>query len=105
MLAGPAARPSALVCGVLVRTEPVNPLPSGLLAELGVELLEARVCRRHLQGSSGKPFLAGVVDVVVAGVDLVGAVARVPTRTEMPSEAAHVHLPRVPLRLAVDDPL
>ncbi len=101
----PSERPPVLVVGVLVRREPVRALPARLLAEHGAERPQARVRRRHLQGPAGRALLARIVDVVVRRVDLVGACGRVPARPVLRAEPADVHLPEVPGRLAVHDPV
>src|SRR3954452_15584788 len=57
------------------------------------------------QRAAGLAVLARVADVVVGLVDLLGALERVRRRAVVRAKAANVHLPRVELRLALDDPL
>ena len=90
---------------ILVRREPVRPLPARLLAELRPEVGEPRVRRRRLERPSRLPLLARIVDVVVRRVDLDGPLARVVPRPVLRAEPADVHLPQVVLRLAVHDPV
>src|SRR3954463_682790 len=57
------------------------------------------------QRAAGLALLAGVADVVVGLVDLLGALERVRRRAVVRAEAADVHLPHVERGLALGDPL
>ena len=103
--AGPAARPQRLVAVAVIRVEPVDALPAGLLAEARAVRGVPRIGRRDPQGPPRKALLAGVADVVVGRVHLGRAGERVRLGAVLAAEAADVHVPEVPLRLAVDDPL
>ena len=104
-LARPAARPQRLVTERRVGLEPVGPLPAGLLAERGAQLLELRVGGGEPQRPSGLPLVARVLDVVVGRVDLCGPCQRVLPARVVAAEAARVHLPHVEARQPLHDPL
>src|SRR5207244_3154663 len=103
-LAGPAARPQRLVAERGVGFEPVGPLPAGLLAERGAQLLQSGVHGREPQRAPGLPLVTGIPDVVVGGVDLDGAGQRVLPAGVVTPEAARIHLPDVEAGLALHDP-
>ena len=105
VLARPAARAQRLVAGGGVRLVPVDALPAALLAEGGAERRMTRIRRRHAQRPPRLPLLARVLDVVVLRQRLVRARERVCAAAVLPSEAAPVERPHVPLGTAVDDPL
>ena len=105
VLSGPAARPQVLVAPGDVHVEPVDALPAGLLAEAGAVPRVPRIRGRDAQRAPGEALLARVLDVVVRRVDLDRAREREALRAVLAAEAADVHVPEVPLRLALDDPL
>jgi len=63
-----------------------------------------RVDRRNLERSPGLALVAGVLDVVVGRVDLVGADQGVLPTPVLRAEASRVERPRVEARLTLDDP-
>src|ERR1700680_1528052 len=103
--ARPAAGPQRLIAVGRIRFEPVGPLPTRLLAERGAELGQPRVHGRNPQRTAGAALVAGVLDVVVGGVDLARPGQRVLTAHVVTAEPARVHLPRAQAGPAVDDPL
>ena len=105
VLARPATRAQRLIAVLRVRLEPVGPLPARLLAEARAQLGQAAVGRREPQRTPRLPLEVGVLDVVVGGVDLGGALQGVALAAVLAAEAADVHVPEVEAGLTLDDPL
>jgi len=60
---------------------------------------------REAKRPAGLAFVAGVLDVVVGGIDLGRALEGVAAALELRAETTRVHLPGVEPRMALDDPL
>src|SRR5262249_48383839 len=105
VLSGPAARAQVLGAVGGVRLIPVDPLPTGLLAEGGTVLAAPEVGRGHPQRAARGALVVGVADVVVGLVGLADPLVGVGGRAVGGPEAADVHVPEVEARFAVDYPL
>src|SRR4029079_7522119 len=105
VLSRPAARPQILVAPRDVDVEPVDTLPARLLAEAGAVARVPGIRRRDAQRAPGEAFLARVLDVVVGRVHLDRPRQREALRAVLTAEAADVHVPEIPFRLALGDPL
>src|ERR1700674_2956485 len=103
-MTGPARRPPDAIHVGRVRRKPVGSLPSGLLAEAGAELGQARIGGRSAKRPSGLAFLVRIVDIVISRVDLDGARQCVVAASIGIAESPKVHLPEVEAGLAIDDP-
>src|ERR1700733_923218 len=83
---------------------PVDALPARLLTEGGAVLGVPWVGAGGAQRASCEALVAGVADVVVGLIHLLGALERVAGRAKVSAETADVHLPHIDRGLAFEYP-
>src|SRR3954447_15432799 len=101
----PGVRPQRLVTRGGVGAVELDALPSRFLTELGTVPAVPAIRRTRAQWPTGHPLPAGIGDVVVGLVVLLGAREGVAGRAPLAAEPVDVHVPDVEARLALDDPL